>query len=319
MTRASLLAAIALAAPFAGGCDSFRQSAQFAAAMPDDVVTPAEPVAGDKDKKDNGPPKTLFKWEVGGEEPQKPDEPKPDKITTDRPDFTESSTTVGLGRIQLETGYTYTRDRADGGLFQSHTYPEALLRLGLFAEWFELRLGQTVLTEQNQSAAGVATKRTGLTDFNFAGVFALTEQKGILPESAVLVGGSVPTGSSGFTDNRFLPTASYLFSWELTKKWDLGGSSVVSKAVEDDGHGYYVFAESLTTGYEWTDKIGNYLEVFALLPSAANGPEIKPQYYFNGGVTYLFTPLCQFDARAGVGLNKAAADFFCGAGISVKY
>ncbi len=100
--------------------------------------------------------KTLLSWSAGREpEPKKPDaegkngteaaspEPeKPDSIVTDRPDFTEASSTVGKGRIQLEAGYTFIRDRSGGVTTTSHSYPEALFRIGALADWLEFRLGQ---------------------------------------------------------------------------------------------------------------------------------------------------------------------------------
>lgn len=55
-------------------------------------------------------------------------------ITTDRPDFTEASSTVGRGRVQLEAGYTFLRSYADGVTTRIHSYPETLFRLGLFAD-----------------------------------------------------------------------------------------------------------------------------------------------------------------------------------------
>src|SRR5262249_35701178 len=157
------------------GCGTVRQTTQFAAAMPDDDRPgvarvgylprqddakarkdddkkaddkKADDKKDDKEKKDEGPPKTILEWKIGHEDPNKSDEPEPDKIKTDRPDFTESSTTVGLGRVQLEMGYTYAFNRADetishtqnADLFHTHTYPEMLVRLGLFEEWFELRI-----------------------------------------------------------------------------------------------------------------------------------------------------------------------------------
>src|SRR5262245_22982885 len=70
------------------------------------------------------------------------DRPGEDAIATDRPDFTEASSTVGKGRIQLEAGYTFIRDRAAGVTTTNHSYPEALLRIGAFAEWLEFRIGQ---------------------------------------------------------------------------------------------------------------------------------------------------------------------------------
>jgi hypothetical protein len=57
--------------------------------------------------------KTLLAWPgengtQGG--PPGLDEP----LASDRPDFTESSSTVGRGIWQLESGYTFIEDRAGG-------------------------------------------------------------------------------------------------------------------------------------------------------------------------------------------------------------
>src|SRR5262245_28360471 len=118
MNRTVLLSAVVLVAPGGIGCGTLHQSTQIAAAvMPDD--DDKKPGIGKKDdddakKKEEGPPKTLFKWEIGPEVAEKP--PKPEKIQTDRPDFTEASTTVGRGHVQLETGYVYTQNHVEDRL-----------------------------------------------------------------------------------------------------------------------------------------------------------------------------------------------------------
>lgn len=318
MNRTYLLCALIGAAIVPLGCGTVRQSTQFAAQMPDEKGPPKS-ACPEECEKPPEPPKTLFTWAVGKDEGKKDDAPEVDRITTDRPDFTEASNTVGKGRYQLEMGYTYFKDQDGGGVNHLHSYPEILMRIGMFAEWFELRLGQTVYNERDRTVAGVETSRDGFFDFYVGSKIGLTEQKGIWPESAMILAAFVPTGSEEFTAGRVLPTASYLFGWDVTDKLAFGGSTIITKAVQDDGHSFYVFSESLTTGYQWTDRVANYLECFALHPSSATATDAKPQYYFNGGVTYLITPLAQFDVRAGIGLNQAAADFFCGAGLSVKY
>ena len=64
-----------------------------------------------------------------------------DPIVTDRPDFTEASSVVGLGVVQLEVGYTYTFDDEGPGSTKANSYPEPLLRYGIFRDWLELRVG----------------------------------------------------------------------------------------------------------------------------------------------------------------------------------
>ena len=48
-------------------------------------------------------------------------------LESDRPDFTEGTCTIKPGRVQLESGYTYTRE---GSAKESHVFPELLLRAG---------------------------------------------------------------------------------------------------------------------------------------------------------------------------------------------
>ena len=70
--------------------------------------------------------------------------PKKSPIVTDRPDFTESSVTVGYGVVQLETGYRYTYDSDSDGSIRNHSFPESLLRVGMFKEVRAVEVGESV-------------------------------------------------------------------------------------------------------------------------------------------------------------------------------
>ena len=77
-------------------------------------------------------PKTLLRWPGQEDEEQEEEEEAP--LATDRPDFTEASSTVGRGHVQLEFGYTYFQDDEDGTRVRGHSLPETLLRVGMLAE-----------------------------------------------------------------------------------------------------------------------------------------------------------------------------------------
>src|SRR4051794_22638848 len=85
----------------------------------------------------NGPP-TLMQWSYG-KPPSDDGSPLDEPLEADRPDFTESPKTVGKGVVQLETGYTFTSDSADGEHTANHSFPEMLLRVGVLADWLEFR------------------------------------------------------------------------------------------------------------------------------------------------------------------------------------
>ena len=64
-------------------------------------------------------------------------------LDPDRPHLPEASTAVGKGHLLVEGGHTHR----DWKLSSSQTYPEALLRIGLFADWFEVRVGQSFVSD----------------------------------------------------------------------------------------------------------------------------------------------------------------------------
>lgn len=245
------------------------------------------------------------------------DDPKP--LESDRPDFTEASSTVGRGRIQLEGGYTYFRDRAEGNTKHSHSYPEMLLRIGLFADWFEFRVGQNFGTDLI-NAGGLRHNEHMADDLYLGTKLALTEQKKALPEMAVILQMTVPSGGENSSANRVLPGVNLLYGWDVIEDClSIGGSTQANRSVDDARHSYVEAAQSLTVGYTLTKKLGAYTEWFALIPTGAVAPDFGPQHYFDGGFTYKVTDNLQLDIRAGVGLNRHADDFFVGSGFAVRY
>jgi len=253
----------------------------------------------------------------GGNGEEESEERKP--IESDRPDFTEASSTVGKGVIQLESGYTFTRDTANGVRTHQHSYSEALLRIGMFADWFEFRISQNFGAELN-NAVGLQQTAKGADDLYLGTKLALTEQYKALPELALILQMTVPSGSRDLTANRVLPGVNLCFGWDVIKDClTVGGSTQANRAVDDVQHSYVEFAQSLTVGYTLTKKLGAFTEWFALIPTGAIAPDFGPQQYFDGGFTYKVTDNFQLDISAGVGLNRHADNFFVGSGFSVRY
>jgi hypothetical protein len=280
-------------------------------------------------KKDCFQKATLFEWSVGCDPRKKDgngsgnggdeDEPEEeDRLQSDRPDFTEASTTVGRGRVQLEGGYTYFGDTTRGVRTITHSYPEALLRIGMFADWFELRLGETVFSE-TVTQNGIRTRNSGSADLYLGAKLALTKQKGVMPESALILQGTVPTGARAFTANRVLYGFNYLFGWDVTDIISVGGSFQANKSVDDTGRSYVLFAQSLTINYAIAKNLTAFTEWFAFYPAYANDTGSGGQHYYDGGFQYFVTNDFALDIRLGVGLSRSASDFFTGVGFVVRY
>ena len=253
---------------------------------------------------------TLLTWNADNVEQGGPDLNEP--LVTDRPDFTEASSTVGRGVAQLEMGYTYFSDNDGTTRTITNSYGEPLLRYGVLANWLEMRVGWNVADE---AINGV--RNSGTDDLYLGMKIGLTPQAGILPEMAVIPQMTVPTGGSAFTGGSTLGGLNWLYAWDVTDRITTGGSTQFNQAVDGVTSDFYTeWAQSWTIGYSITDRVGAYSEYFGLYPYAAT--TVKPENYFNGGFTYLLTNNVQFDIRAGVGLNDAADDFFTGAGLTIR-
>ena len=258
-------------------------------------------------------PGTLFQWSYGGATGG-PDLNEP--LITDRPDFTEASSTVGQGVAQLEFGYTYTENRDDGDSERSHSYGEPLLRYGVLANWLEFRVA--LFPVQNKSTIGGVRTNTGGTEDLYLGFkIGLTPQDGFLPEMALVPQMTVPTGSNAFTTQETLPGLNWLYSWGISDELAIGGSTQFNRSIDDTGEGYIEFAQSATVVLTLTDELGAYTEWYARFPSGADSARVE--HYLNGGFTYLLSNDVQWDIRAGTGLTAASDDFFAGTGLSIRF
>lgn len=253
---------------------------------------------------------TLFRWSSCLSDAGGPDLNAP--LVTDRPDFTEASSTVGVGVAQWEVGYTFVTDDDGTRELDVHSWGEPLLRYGIFREWLELRLAVIPATEHRRTASQ-STTQSGFSDLYLGFKIGLTPQAGFLPEMGLIPQMFVPSGSSALTADEVLPGLNWLYSWDLSDELTVGGSTQFNRR-RPNAESFTLWAQSATVSYSLTDRVGAYTEWFGLFPHSADTE--SPQHYVNGGLTYLLTNDFQLDIRAGMGLNDAAEDFFCGAGFA---
>ena len=260
---------------------------------------------------------TLFSWAGCPVTPR--GNPYDEPLTTDRPDFTESATTVGRGVFQLEMGYLYGEASETGGdRFRTHAYPNSLLRVGLFRDWLEFRLGWLVLDER-RTGGGQRSSNVGSEDMQVGVKLALTEQCGLWPETAAILQMSLPTGDSLYTADRVLFGAAWIYSTELNDHWSIGGQTQFNQAIDELDHVYTEFGQSAVTSLALTESLSCFVEWFALVPHSALASSAEPVHFLDGGFTYLLSNNLQYDVSAGIGLNDDAADYFLGTGLSVRF
>ena len=239
-------------------------------------------------------------------------------LVADRPDFTEATSTVGRGVFQFEFGYTFGVDDADGVTARAHSYGEPLLRAGVLSDRLEFRVGAGAATLSTESRGHTATE-SGLEDLYLGVKVALTEQRGVLPATAILPQVTLPIGGDAFSAGRSLPGVNFLYSWDFTEAVSLAGSTQVNAAVGDQDQDYREWAQSLSCGVALGERAGLYGEWYAFVPSGLDlpaGSAGKPtEHYLNSGLAWLANEDLQWDIRVGFGLNDAAEDMYVGAGV----
>jgi hypothetical protein len=275
-------------------------------------------------------PATLLGWQLGGSagENRKSDpdlqgtqaeSTSDNPIKTDRPTFTPSSSNVGKNTVQLETGYTFTREHSQGVTVDSHSYPEASLRFGILADWLEGRIRQNFLS-MDTAGPGSSASQTGAEDLLLGVRLGLTKQQAYLPETSVILQMGVPTGSRFLTQKEVTPGIIGVFGWEVIKNlFSVSGSLSANRALDGADHFYTQLAESLALDWSLTRQLDFFAECYALTPAGAIDPATGPQPFFHTGMTFKVTPDVQLDGHAGVGLNHHADQFFTGLGLSLRY
>jgi hypothetical protein len=258
-------------------------------------------------------PKALLAW--SGSERTYLDGTEDRPLESDRPDFTEASSTVGYRRVQVEMGYTFIQDD-DAPDSMAHSFPETLFRIGMFAEWFEARIAWNYGVGLDRDNV-VSNIFDGGEDLYVGAKIALTEQDGWRPEMAIMPQMNLPTGHPDLSSGGVEPGVNWLYGWDINDFLAAGGSTQVNRARDDTGVWYAEFAQSFTVNYTLAEKLGAYTEWFAFFP--AGSADELPQHYFDGGFTYRVHNNLQLDIRAGVGLNEAADDYFAGSGAVFRF
>ena len=232
-----------------------------------------------------------------------------DALVSDRPDFTEATSLVDRGRVQVEGGSTFSRE-ADTRVT---THGEVLMRAGLSSR-VELRVaGNSYVQERSDEfqQSGVEDATLGVK----LRLFDAPEARSWRPEVSVIAHSTVPTGARIYRSQRAQPEVKVITAWSLTDR--LGFSSNFNVGRPFDGvRSYTEYAGSGSLGFAATGRIGVYAEAFAFAPQ--DGSKVVSKYV-NSGFTFLFSPDVQLDVRGGMGPRSSTnRDFFAGVGLVVR-
>ncbi|WP_235566358.1 transporter [Methylibium sp. Root1272] len=243
-----------------------------------------------------------------------------DGISTDRPDFVESSQVVGKGRFQLETGLARERsDDASGTRLRVDSTP-TLLRLGV-SDTVELRI-ETDGYQRSRSvdaAPSRVTRERGVADTSLGIKWHMQDgdQASGRPAIAWLLHVDVDTGSAAFRGNGLRPSLRVVGEWELADELSVGAMGGFAVDRNPDSGRFATGILAVTVGRSWTDRFRTFVELAGRqLASSRHGGSVVS---FDVGTAYLLSPSVQVDAVVSRGITHTSPDWEFGAGLSIKF
>ncbi len=204
----------------------------------------------------------------------------------------------------------------DDEIEQTHTGPESMLRLGL-TEDIEFRLRWNYAWRFIDEADNEDSAQDMIMTFKLG----MTAEDHLIPESALEIRGTAPTGGAAWSTTRVEFGLDYIYAWKLAEGWELYGSSGFATSglddfsllpEEPDTDHFIVWSQSAALGVELTERTTLYVEWFGLFSYA-----LEDDFGIgvgNLGVDYYVTDDFVVDFRIGIGLTGEADDFFSGIG-----
>ncbi len=272
---------------------------------------------------------------------------EPGSIITDRPDQTESSFSVPGGFVQVELGWTYALEETSSNEIRTHSLPQALVRVGL-GGGVEARAGFSGFVSEDESfgsVGGADAERSGAGDASLAVKVEVARWSGGA-QLALLGGITVPIGEEGFSSERVDPSIKVLFSNPVGERVSFGYNvglvwvtepvGVVLDNRVPAGEGLRRTSAARTArvgslsshldtqlqlpytfsiGLSLAERLGAFVESFGAFGLSDERSDV---HSLDGGFVFGLSDGVQLDTSAGVGLNEAAADWFIGAGFSVR-
>jgi len=238
-------------------------------------------------------------------------------IATDRPDFVESSDTVGRGRFQIETSIAFERDRRADFSSRVRSTP-TLLRYGVSEDW-ELRLESDGAIRQRLNESGIGSRQRGTADLAVGAKWHWRDgdEASGAPGLAWLVHVDLDSGSAAYRGQGLRPSLRMVAEWELAGGWSAGLMPGIYRDRNENGKHFTGAILAAVLGKSLTEQLRGFVELSGQqLTSEKNGGKLIT---FDTGLAYLLTNTLQLDLALARGLNKNSPDLAWTFGLSVKY
>ncbi len=230
------------------------------------------------------------------------------QIITDRPSFSIGPGTIPRGRVQFETGYTFTFNQASPDT-TTHTFPENLIRIGL-TDTSEFRLEWPTQTFINRSE-----KVDGLKDLAIGFKTQIFQQHGLRPQLSLAGRLLIPTGGKNLTSGHVDPEFQAILNYTINDRFSLlSNLNVGSNTIQ--GNRITQFASSLGLIMNMHHTLSGFIEYYGIYPISNR---IIDTHFIQTGLVHQFDYHLQIDVRVGTGISAHTEDLLTGAGISWRF
>ena len=213
------------------------------------------------------------------------------QIVTDRPDQTESSSTIESGSLQIESGVLITFTEDDFSSQSQLLAPTNLFRYGLL-KGIEIRVLSQFESVKDQMSS---KKVTGISDLEIGTKIQIFKKESVNTEIAFISHLVLPTGSKILSNKKFGSISKLSMSHQITNNLGLGYN--VGYNYFGSGKGDLTY--SLALGIGVTNTFSFYLEPFGSILDIES-----LEANFDAGITYLIKDNCQLDFSFGTGINN---------------
>ena len=240
-------------------------------------------------------------------------DPASNGISTDRPDFTESTEVVGPWMLQIEGGFTLARDSTGGTPIRSLGGPFPLLRLGL-SRRLELRLATDGYVRESIREAGQSGRASGLSDLVVGAKLKLADEGRVRPALSIIPSLSLPTGSRQVTSSGYDPAINFAWGKSLPVDFDSGGN-VKLLSVTSDGRRFLQRVLSVSFGHRLFTGIEGFWEAYEISPPDRDRAGLL---IFDTGLTHVLGRNALIDLEIGRSVRPATPTWFVGAGLAFR-
>ncbi len=235
------------------------------------------------------------------------------EITGDRPDGTESPTTVDAGHFQIEISILdYSRDRKPEASFETISTGAVNVRIGLLTD-LELQILFDTYTREEVTAGGLTDLTEGFSDVTFRPKFNLWGNDSGSTALAIMPAVKIPT-QTDLSNDEIEGALVVPFGMDLNDRFGLGLMAEIDWVYDeaDDDYDGELF-HTAVLGCKLNDVIGIYIEYIGI----AGGGAYQP--FFSSGATLTLSDNLVLDAGTVIGLNDAANDLQIFSGFTVRF